>query len=96
MTPTEAAGAQIGYAPEADGEGLEVGVVAGGPARDVAGDEQAPERIAATRATLDAAGGRTDLVLERGYAVTLRARLSDGTPAPWGQLAITTEDGVPL
>jgi RNA polymerase sigma-70 factor (ECF subfamily) len=37
-----------------------------------------------------------DLVMAKGYEVTLNARSADGTPARYGQLYITNEAGIPL
>jgi hypothetical protein len=51
---------------------------------------------AASSVTVDGEGTPLDLVLERGFEVTLKARLADGTPGPSGLFNLEDERGLPL
>jgi RNA polymerase sigma factor (sigma-70 family) len=51
---------------------------------------------AAATATIDDEQSEVEVVLERGYDVTIHAQTAEGRNAGYGQLAITNEAGVPL
>ncbi len=51
---------------------------------------------AAAEASIGHEATPVELTLERGFEVTIQARLADGTPASTGQLAVLNEQGVAL